>query len=82
VVCQDTHLRTPYEVIPLVGGSMDTMPRYLSGGILRSSHLYSLSCGIAVPGYSHTLLLWDHPAPVTGPTHPPQYVLHHTLGYT
>jgi len=25
---------TPYEVIPLVGGSMDTMPRYLSGGIL------------------------------------------------
>ena len=44
--------------------------------------IYSLHIALVAPGYSHTLLLWDHPAPVTGPTHPPQYVLHHTLGYT
>ena len=58
VVCQDTHLRTPSEVIPLVGGSMDTMPLDTSCGcLLPSSHLYSPCCGLAAPGYSHTLLL-------------------------
>jgi hypothetical protein len=34
----------PYEVIPLVGGSMDTMPGYLSGGLCSWTPYLVLCC--------------------------------------
>jgi hypothetical protein len=44
VVCQVHHLRTPSEVIPLVCGSMDTMPGYLSGGLCSWTPYLVLCC--------------------------------------
>jgi hypothetical protein len=56
---------------------MDTMSWTPPVDVSSEANICILSCGIAVPGYSHTLLLWDHPAPVVCTTYLPHSTIPH-----